>query len=76
MIRIELDEPTLARTRIAISPLGPLFGDETPKSDWLGYRYRILEAQGPSAPGGKYAYTLGDNMSRGFAAIAWLRRST
>lgn len=54
-----------------ISPLGPLFGDATPGGDWHGYRFRILDAQGPSAPGGAYSYRLGDNMSRGFALIAW-----
>jgi hypothetical protein len=54
-----------------ISPLGPLFGDSTPKGEWQGYRFRILEAQGPSAPGGAYSYLLGKNMSRGFALIAW-----
>jgi len=54
-----------------ISPLGPLFGDAEPGSDWHGYHYRILEAQGPSAPGGAYRYKLGENMSRGFALIAW-----
>jgi len=54
-----------------ISPLGPLFGDAGPHADWLGYRYKILEAQGPSAPGGAYSYLLGKNMSRGFALVAW-----
>jgi hypothetical protein len=55
-----------------ISPLGPLFGDATPGSgDWHGYRFRILDAQGPSAPGGAYGYQLGGNMSRGFALVAW-----
>lgn len=53
------------------SPLGPLFGDELPDGDWQGYHYRILTAQGPSAPGGQYDYLLSDNMSRGFALIAW-----
>lgn len=53
------------------SPLGPLFGDDLPDGVWHGYRYRILDAQGPSAPGGAYGYKLGDNMSRGFALIAW-----
>jgi hypothetical protein len=53
------------------SPLGPLFGDELPDGDWQGYHYRILTAQGDSAPGGAYDYKLGDNMSRGFALIAW-----
>ncbi|MDQ0123153.1 hypothetical protein J2W17_002100 [Pseudomonas lini] len=53
------------------SPLGPLFGDAKPGDDWHGYQYRILDAQGPSAPGGAYSYKLGNNMSRGFALIAW-----
>lgn len=53
------------------SPLGPLFGDELPDGEWHGYHYRILNAQGQSAPGGAYSYMLGDNMSRGFALIAW-----
>ncbi|QKE62725.1 DUF2950 domain-containing protein [Aquipseudomonas campi] len=56
------------------SPLGPLFGDELPDGEWQGYHYRILGAQGPSAPGGAYGYQLGDNMSRGFALIAWPAR--
>ncbi len=60
------DEPGIAE-----SPLGPLFGDELPDGEWHGYHYRILDAQGPSAPGGAYGYKLGDNMSRGFALIAW-----
>jgi hypothetical protein len=54
-----------------ISPLGPLFGDDTPKGIYHGYRYRILTAQGPSAPGGAYDYMLGPDMSRGFALVAW-----
>lgn len=56
------------------SPLGPLFGDDTPQGEWHGYRYRILTAQGPSAPGGAYDYRLGDAMSRGFALVAWPAR--
>lgn len=54
-----------------ISPLGPLFADASPGSDWHGYHYRILTAQGPSAPGGAYNYLIGKNMSRGFALVAW-----
>lgn len=54
-----------------ISPLGPLFGDAQPGADWHGYHFRILDGQGPSAPGGAYAYRIGENMSRGFALIAW-----
>lgn len=54
-----------------VSPLGPLFGDDLPKGDYLGYRYRILTAQGPSAPGGAYDYRIGNRMTRGFALVAW-----
>ncbi|MCY1283994.1 hypothetical protein D9M68_518990 [compost metagenome] len=53
------------------SPLGPLFGDEKRGDDWHGYHFRILTAQGPSAPGGAYSYMLGNAMSRGFALVAW-----
>ena len=54
-----------------ISPLGPLFGKTIGDEDWRGYRFRILDGQGPSAPGGAYSYLIGDKMSRGFALIAW-----
>lgn len=54
-----------------ISPLGPLFGKVIEGEDWHGYHFRILDAQGPSAPGGAYSYRIGDKMSRGFALIAW-----
>ena len=54
-----------------ISPLGPLFADATPGGEWHGYRYHLLTSQGPSAPGGAYNYKIGDNMTRGFAIVAW-----
>ncbi|WP_460148250.1 DUF2950 domain-containing protein [Pseudomonas sp. S2_A02] len=54
-----------------ISPLGPLFGRTIAGEDWHGYHFRILDGQGPSAPGGAYSYLIGDKMSRGFALIAW-----
>jgi len=54
-----------------ISPLGPSFGKAIAGQDWHGYRFRILDGQGPSAPGGAYSYLIGDKMSRGFALIAW-----
>jgi hypothetical protein len=56
------------------SPLGPLFGGQTKGDDWHGYHFRILTAQGPSAPGGAYDYMLGKAMSRGFALVAWPAR--
>lgn len=54
-----------------VSPLGPLFGDATPEGEWHGYRFRILTAQGVSAPGGGYGYLIADDMTRGFALVAW-----
>ena len=56
------------------SPLGPLFGDAKPGGEWHGYHYRILTAQGPSAPGGAYDYRIGGHMTRGFAVVAWPAR--
>ncbi|WP_271411406.1 DUF2950 domain-containing protein [Pseudomonas sp. Q1-7] len=56
------------------SPLGPLFGGQAQGDDWHGYHFRILTAQGPSAPGGAYDYLLGKAMSRGFALVAWPAR--
>jgi len=37
----------------------------------MGYRYKILTAQGKHAPGGKETYTNGENMTQGFALVAW-----
>ncbi|KAB0507576.1 DUF2950 domain-containing protein [Pseudomonas lini] len=54
-----------------ISPVGPAFGKTIAGEDWHGYHFRILDGQGPSAPGGAYSYLIGDKMSRGFALIAW-----
>ncbi|HSS06443.1 MAG TPA: DUF2950 domain-containing protein [Rhodanobacteraceae bacterium] len=60
------------------SPLGPRFADgAVPKGGgegYHGYHYRILTAQGPSAPGGAYTYIVGGRMRNGFAAIAWPMR--
>lgn len=57
-----------------VSPLGPLFGQDVVGDDWYGYHFRILDAQGPSAPGGAYSYLIGNQMSRGFAMVAWPAR--
>jgi hypothetical protein len=36
-----------------------------------GYYFKILEGQGPKAPGGAYSYVVHDQMLGGFALIAW-----
>lgn len=38
---------------------------------YYGYRYRIIESQGPNIAGGKFGYVINDNMIAGFALIAW-----
>ncbi|WP_166444144.1 DUF2950 domain-containing protein [Pararobbsia silviterrae] len=57
------------------SPLGALASVMDPKAreggGYHGYHYRILTAQGPSAPGGARSYVEDRAMSGGFAVIAW-----
>ncbi len=40
-------------------------------SPFRGYRFRILTAQGPAAPGGKKSYLVNGEMSGGFALLAF-----
>jgi len=55
------------------SPLGPAIGTAGGKSAgvYYGYRYRMLTAQGKSAPGGAFDYLVRGRMIGGFAAVAW-----
>jgi hypothetical protein len=63
------------------SPLGPLVADAAAERSqdadagpqpFNGYYFRILEAQGKSAPGGERSYLDEQGtMSKGFGAIAW-----
>jgi hypothetical protein len=65
------------------SPLGPLVAvaaskgykredaaGDTPQP-YHGYLFRILTAQGPSAPGGAMDYMVGGKLIGGFAIVAW-----
>jgi DUF2950 family protein len=67
-----------------ISPLGPLVAHaqargygSAPRQEgeqpepFHGYYFKILTAQGKSAPGGKYQYIINGNMIGGFALVAW-----
>ena len=40
-------------------------------SPFRGYRFRILTAQGPAAPGGQKSYVVNGDMSGGFALVAY-----
>lgn len=53
------------------SPLGPLFGNDKPGTDYHGYYFKILKAQGKHAAGGAYDYTIKSRMTSGFALVAW-----
>jgi hypothetical protein len=62
------------------SPLGDLAADaaadgytpdKSPTSPFWGYYFRILTAQGKSAPGGAGSYIVDGDMSGGFALIAY-----
>jgi hypothetical protein len=62
------------------SPLGPFLAEATreegsraeDRQPFRGYYFRILEAQGASAPGGERSYLDGQGlMTGGFAALAW-----
>ena len=42
-----------------------------PRAPYHGYYFRILTAQGPHAPGGKYSYIINGNMIAGYAVVAY-----
>lgn len=62
------------------SPLGPLIAEASAggyalrrgdaPTPFHGYFFRILEAQGPSAPGGTFSYVVNGRMIGGFGVIA------
>ncbi len=62
----------------APSPLGPALAAARAtggaSEGYYGYRYRLLTAQGPNAPGGAFEYTVRGMKIGGFAAIAWPAR--
>ncbi len=53
------------------SPLGPIAADLKPGDAYRGYRYGMLTAQGPAAPGGAKSFIVNGAMTGGFAAVAW-----
>jgi len=64
------------------SPFGPLvaqaraegYGGKTVEGQstpFHGYQFKILTAQGPSAPGGSFSYLINGNMIAGFGLVAY-----
>jgi len=56
------------------SPAGPLFDTHDIKDGYYGYRFKILEAQGPAASGGARSYLSRGHLTNGFALVAWPAR--
>ena len=56
------------------SPAGPLFDTHDLKNGYYGYRFKILEAQGPAARGGARSYLTRGKLTNGFALVAWPAR--
>jgi hypothetical protein len=56
------------------SPAGPLLDTHDLKNGYYGYRFKILEAQGPAARGGARSYLSRDRLTNGFALVAWPAR--
>jgi hypothetical protein len=64
----------------APSPFGPLIAQAAAKgytkkggkpAPYYGYYFKILQGQGPNAPGGAYSYVINGHMVAGFAFMAW-----
>jgi len=62
-----------------LSPLGPLiarsvsegYGKTAQMAPYHGYFFKILTAQGESAPGGAYSYIVNGSLIGGFAVVAY-----
>jgi hypothetical protein len=60
------------------SPIGPVLAEAAVRTDergerlpYNGYQYRTLLRQGAGAPGGAMEYLSGENLTNGWALIAW-----
>ena len=53
------------------SPLGEDYLPTKAGDGYHGYRFRILEGQGPGSPGGAHSYVIGTRMLSGYALVAW-----
>jgi len=46
-------------------------GGEAKPKPYHGYYFRVLQAQGPNAEGGRHNYVVKDSMIGGFGLVAW-----
>ena len=47
------------------------YGQKKASKPFHGYYFRVLDGQGPNAPGGAHRYTVKDLMIGGFGLVAW-----
>jgi hypothetical protein len=62
---------TAAAPEQAAKPVSGTEAPAHPRHPHHGYYFKILKAQGPHAPGGKYSYVINGNMIAGYALIAY-----
>ncbi len=55
----------------AVKPASATTQPSRPRNPYHGYYFRILKAQGPHAPGGRFGYVINGHMIAGYALIAW-----
>jgi len=55
----------------ATQPLIPAGLAQAGSKPYHGYYFRILQEQGPNAPGGAHAYMVGGKLMGGFGLVAW-----
>ncbi len=65
---VSLIGPLMARAAADGYNMG---GGDTPPDPYLGYYFRVLQSQGPDAPGGTLNYLIGGNMLAGHAFLAY-----
>jgi hypothetical protein len=63
--------PTAAAPAGAKGAAEELENISLPQTPYYGYFFKILTAQGPNAPGGKYSYIINGNMIAGYALVAY-----
>jgi hypothetical protein len=63
------DKSPLAEAAAAAAAEGYPITDQ--RNPYHGYHFRILTRQGPNAPGGEIDYVVRDNMTGGFALVAY-----
>ena len=68
--RIDAEDTARREAEARAEGYGPKT-DDGQAQPFHGYRFKVLTAQGASAPGGAYDYIINGNMVAGFALVAY-----